>query len=141
MNSPGEKLQKWLLGFSGWEGEPSPDFVEDGPGNTGLFLNALEETGRRTDLLGNLQVNYRFRFTLYRRMLPGQDNGRWLLDFQDWVQQQNADGLTPYFGDVPGLERIQLQKGSLQEESRLKEGLCTVTLIGDFVKEYEVREN
>ena len=140
MNSPGEKLRKWLLGFPGWGEEPSLDFVEDGPGNTGLFPTGLEETGRRTDLIGNLQVDYRFRFALYRRMLPGQDSARWLLDFQDWVQQQNAAGLTPHFGDVLDWERIQVQKGSLQEASRLKEGLCTVTLLADFVKEYEVRE-
>lgn len=136
----GDQLRQWLLTFPGWEGEPSLDFVEDGPGNTGLFPAGLEETGRRVDLLGNVQVEYRYRFALYRRMLPGQDSAQWLLDFQSWVQQQNAAGLTPCFGDVPERERILVQKGSLQEVSRLGNGLCTVTIVADFVKEYEVRE-
>lgn len=140
MNGPGDKLLQWLLKFPGWEEVPSLDFVEDGPGKTGLFPAGLEETGRRTDLLGNVQVDMRYRFALYCRMLPGQDGAQWLLDFENWVQQQNAASLIPRFGDIPGREQILVQKGSLQEVSRLETGLCTVTIAVDFVKEYEVRE-
>lgn len=135
-----EKLRTFLLGFPGWEEEPTIDFAEDGLGYAGLFFKDLEETDRQVDLIGNVQVEYACRFTLYRRMLPGQDSAQWLLDLESWVQQQNAAGLLPPLGDVPERERIRIQKGSLQEASRLGTGLCTVIVVAEFVKKFEVRE-
>ncbi len=135
-----EKLRAWLLTYPKWEDTLFVDFTEHAAGNTGLFPAGLEETGRREDVLGNLQVSCRYRFSLYRQT-PGQADGtanaQWLLDFQSWVQQQSAAGLTPHFGDVPARERMQAQKGTLKEASQT--GTYTVTLIADFMKVYEVK--
>ena len=134
-----EKLRQWLLTCPHWEDTLLVDFTEGTPGNAGLFPNGLEEVGRQEDVLGNLQIACRYSFQL-RRQTPGQSDGtanaQWLLDFQNWVQQPSAAGLTPRFGDVPSREKMQAQKGSLQEVSQT--GTYIVTLIADFMKVYEV---
>ena len=134
-----ERLRQWIMTYPDWEDTLTVDFVETGIGKAGLFPLGLEETGRREDVLGNVQVACRYRFALYRRT-PGQRGGtvnaQWLLAFQNWVQQQSAAGLAPHFGDVPAMERIQAQKGTLKERAQI--GTYTVTLIADFMKVYEV---
>ena len=132
-----EKLQQFLLGFSGWEEAPSADYGEDGPGQTGLFPLSQEVVARRKDLAGNAQVTVLARFTLRRRLRPGQDGGQWLLDFGHWLQQQKIAGLTPRFGDVPAEERLRMQKGSFEQIPRLGAGLCSVILAAEFVKVYQ----
>ena len=118
-----EKLRQFLLGFPGWDGDLSADFTQDGPGCAGRFPAGVEEIARRTDLLGRMQVDYRCRFTLYKRMQPGQDSARWLLDFQDWVTAQDT--------------AVQVEKAKAQEVSKLGTGLCTVNLTVCFTKEYD----
>lgn len=118
-----EKLRQFLLGFPGWDTELSIDFAQDGPGCAGLFPAGVEETARRRDLLGNMQVDYLCRFILRKRMQPGQDSARWLLDFQNWVTAQNT--------------AVQVEKAKAQEVSKLGTGLCTVNLAVCFTKEYE----
>lgn len=134
-----EKLKAFLLTYSGWEDTLFVDYTEATPGNAGLFPAGLEEISRQEDVLGNLQIACRYRFHLYRRT-PAQSDGtadaQWLLDFQSWIQQQSAAGLTPQFGDVPSRERLQAEKGALQTASQT--GTYTVTLIADFMKVYEV---
>ena len=130
-----EKLRQFLLGFSGWDEEPSADYGEDGPGQTGLFPASQEVVARRKDLVGNVQAEYLARFTLHRRLRPGQDGAQWLLDFGNWLQEQEAAGLTPRFGDIPAAEKLRVLKGECKQIPRLGAGLCTVTLAAEFVKE------
>ena len=85
--------------------------------------------------MGNLQIDCRYRFTLYRRVSRDENHTLWLLDFQNWVQSQNALGSTPRFGDVPHLERMEAQKGMLKDRGQT--GLYAVTLIADFTRIYE----
>ena len=135
-----EKLQQWLLTYPGWKDTLLVDFTEAEPGNSGLFPNGLEEISRREDVLGNLQIACRYRFMLYRRTAGRADNtanAQWLLDFQNWVQQQSLAGLTPRFGDVPARERLQAQKGTRKEGAQV--GMYAVALIADFMKVYEVK--
>lgn len=136
-----ERLRQWLQGYPNWEESLQVDFTEVQPGNAGLFPNGLEETGRREDVLGNVQIDCRYRFILYRHtcgQTDGTANAQWLLEFQNWVQQQSAAGLAPHFGDVPSRERMQAQKGTLKEASQAGTGTYMVTLIADFRKVYEV---
>ena len=132
-----EKMQQWLQTYPGWQDSLQVDCAEPAPGNAGLFCEGLEERARQADVLGNLQIACRYRFTLYRRV--SRDNGaadaRWLLDFQNWVQSQSALMLAPHFGDVPHLERMQAQKGALRDCGQT--GLYAVTLTADFTKAYE----
>ena len=130
-----EKMQQWLVSYPGWEDTLQLDVIEPVPGNTGLFCDGLEERSRQADVLGNLQIACRCRFTLCRRVSRDCDAAQWLLDFQSWVQQQSALGLTPRFGDIPRLERMEAQKGSLRDRGQT--ALYTVTLIADFTRIYQ----
>ena len=108
-----EKLRQFLLGFPSLA-DLSADFTQDGPGNSGLFPGGVTEVKRRCDLLGNTYMTYECLFTLYKRLEPGQDSNQWLLDFQSWVTENNVS--------------VRVKKAQAQEVSRLKSGLCTVTL-------------
>lgn len=132
-----EKMQQWLRSCPGWEDTLQVDTTEPAPGNSGLFPEGLEELSRQEDVLGNLHIVCRYRFTLYRRVSRdgGAADAKWLLDFQNWVQQQNVLGLAPQFGDIPYLERMQAQKGTLKERGQT--GLYAVTLTAEFTRVYE----
>jgi len=130
-----EKMQNWLLSYPGWEDTIKLDVTEPTPGNAGLFCDGLEERSRQMDVLGNQQIACRYRFTLYRRAGRDAENAVWLLDFQNWVQTQSALGLAPRFGDIPHLERMQAQKGTLKDRNQT--ALYAVTLLADFARTYE----
>lgn len=117
------------------------DFTDQIPANGGIFPSGLVEVSRKTDLLGNTAVTNQYNFGLYYvfEKAPGDDagaavNADWLMDFQEWVQEQSACGLAPVFGDVPRQERIMAQNGVLYDAR--DEGLATymVQLSVQFVK-------
>lgn len=133
-----EKMYLWLQTYPQWESVLSVDFVEEAPGNAGLFPGGLEERSRQADVLGNLQIDCRYRFELHLHTLPQPDGAAyesWLLDFQNWVQQQSAAGLAPHFGDIPAAEHLQAQKGKLKQRGQT--AIYTVTLLADFTRVYE----
>jgi len=134
-----EKMLQWLQTYPGWSDALQADRTESVPGNTGLFCEGLEERARQEDVLGNLQITCRYRFTLYRRTDRdgSAEDASWLLDFQNWVQSQSALGLAPSFGDISHLERMQAQKGTLRDRGQT--GLYAVTLTADFTRVYEQR--
>ena len=141
-----EKMRAFLLTYPGWEqgGLMYIDYTDGVPGNTGLFPAGREELARRADVLGNVYVDAKLHFALYR-VSCGEEDGRknalWLLDFQDWIEKQSVRGLTPHFGDVPLRERLRAEKGRLTKERPGRTGLYVVELTADFTKYYEVNEN
>ena len=134
-----EKVRQWLLSYPKWEegGVLYVDHTDAVPGNGGLYPLGLEELSCREDLLGNVTVQCRLRFTFYR-VTAGQDqtHAQWLLDFQQWVQQQSAAGLAPKFGDERHKERLRAEKGKLSEASQTGTGTYAVTLTAEFIKYY-----
>lgn len=119
------------------------DYTDQIPANGGLFPSGLEEIIRKTDLLGNTTVTNQYNFGLYYvfEKAPGDDagaavNASWLMDFQEWVQEQSVRGLAPIFGDDPQREKITAQNGVLY--SAEDEGLATymVQLTVQFVKKF-----
>lgn len=124
------------------------DFTDQIPGlETGegsIFPSGLVEISRKTDILGNTTVTNQYNFGLYYVFLkaPGDDTGAacnadWLMDFQEWVQEQSVLGLAPVFGDDPRREKITAQNGVLFDATG--EGLATymVQLSVQFVKEFK----
>lgn len=106
------------------------DFTDQIPANGGIFPSGLVEVSRKTDLMGNVTVTNQYNFGLYYvfEKAPGDDagaavNADWLMDFQEWVQEQSARGMAPVFGDVPRQERIMAQNGVLYDAQ--DEGLAT----------------
>ena len=87
-----EKLKAWLSTYPHWEDTLQVDYLDGRPPNAGLLPVNLEETDRQEDVLGNLQIGYRYHFTLFWKMTgQGSDgeNAARLLDFQQWVQEQS----------------------------------------------------
>ena len=136
-----EKLKTWLAAYPGWE-EDKPFFVDDAapkPGCVGLFPQGLEQVSLRRDITGGQKAACRYRFYLYRASAleeNQEENARWLLDFQNWVEAQSAGGLAPHFGDVPQEERLRAEGGSLQKTGKLGSGLYALTLTAEFTRIY-----
>lgn len=141
-----EKIRDFIRSYPGADilRDFQVDFTDQVPANGGIFPSGLVEISRKADVLGNISVTNQYNFGLYYVFpkSPGDDEGAavnagWLMDFQEWVQEQSALGLAPAFGDAPGKERIAAQNGVLYDAQ--DEGLATymVQLSVQFVKEFE----
>ena len=136
-----EKLKTWLATYPGWE-DDKPFFVDDAapkPGCVGLFPQGLEQVSLRRDITGGQKAACRYRFYLYRASAleeNQEENARWLLDFQNWVEAQSAGGLAPRFGDLPQEERLRAEGGSLRKTGKLGSGLYALTLTAEFTRIY-----
>lgn len=120
------------------------DFTDKIPDSGGIFPSGLVEISRRKDLLGNVAVENQYNFALYCvfQKAPGDDEGAaynadWLMDFQEWVQEQSALGQAPVFGDVPRKEHISAQNGVLFDAQDEGTAMYTVQLSVQFVKEFK----
>lgn len=123
------------------------DYTDQIPANGGLFPSGLVEISRKTDLFGNVTVTNQYNFGLYYvfEKAPGDGTGAavnagWVMDFQEWVQEQSARGLVPVFGDDPKRERITAQNGMLY--SAEDEGLATylVQLSVQFIRQFSTTD-
>lgn len=142
-----EKLRKWLATYPGYDilDQFQVDFTDQVPANGGVFPSGLVEIERRPDIFGNVTVTNQYNFGLYYvfEKAPKDDvgatiNADWIMDFQEWAQEQSITGQAPVFGDVPRDERISAQNGVLYEAT--DEGLATymVQLSVRFTKKFEV---
>lgn len=131
-----DKVTDWLRTFPGWEGTLQVDYADHVPGNTGLYPQGMTELSRREDVLGNVKSRYCWAFLIRRAALPGEGNARWLMEFQNWVAEQDRMGLAPRFGDEPGQERLRAFDGKLHSRQQTGSGLYTVMLTAEFTKIY-----
>ena len=122
------------------------DYTDQIPFNGGVFPSGLTEASRSRDILGNVTVVNQYNFGLYYvfEKSPGDDigameNADWLMDFQEWVQEQSALGLAPAFGDVTGSESITAQNGVLYDADEEGTAMYMVQLTVQFIKKYEVK--
>lgn len=122
------------------------DYTDQIPFNGGVFPSGLTEVSRSRDILGNVTVVNQYNFGIYYvfEKSPGDDigateNADWLMDFQEWVQEQSALGLAPVFGDVPGIESITAQNGVLYNADEEGTAMYMVQLTVQFIKKYEVK--
>ena len=122
------------------------DYTAQIPANGAIFPAGLVEVSRTKDVTGDVLVRNQYNFGLYYVFLkpPGDDagatiNADWIMDFQEWVQEQSITGSAPVFGDTPRDERIKAQNGVLYAAD--DEGLATymVQLSVQFKKKFEVK--
>ena len=143
-----EKLRSWLATYEGYDilGDFKIDYTGHVPNVGSLAPSGLVEISRTSDIFGNITVENQYNFGLYYVLekAPGDDTGAtvnadWIMDFQEWVQEQSVTGAAPVFGDVPRDERIMAQNGVLYEAT--DEGLATymVQLSVRFKKIFEVK--
>jgi len=119
------------------------DYTDQIPANGGIFPSGLVEVSRKTDLFGNVTVTNQYNFGLYYVLekAPGDAagaavNADWLMDVQEWIQEQSTLGRAPVFGDIPSQERVTAQNGVLYAAQ--DEGLATymVQLSVRFIKRF-----
>lgn len=144
-----EKMVNWIKKYPGCDilREFQIDFVDHVPNVGSLAPSGLVEVGRRKDICGNVFVTNQYNFGLYCSFTkaPGDDigatiNADWIMDFQEWVQEQSVLRLAPVFGDMPKSEHIIAQNGVLYDAS--EEGTATymVQLSVQFVKEFRTTD-
>ena len=138
-----QTIKQWLLQFPLWKPD-MPLYVEFTDAQHicgGLFPLGVEEVGKSADVMGNISVSCRARFEL-RMILPGPDgseeNARWLLSLQQWVQDQSAAGLAPRFGDIH--QNIRAEKARLTQLRKSDKGMYTVCFTAHYKNIYEVNE-
>ena len=139
------QMREFLLTYPQWEqgGLLYIDYTDGVPGGAGLFPTGREELARRQDVLGNVAVDCRLNFILYRVCASPEDNeknAQWLMDFQQWIERQSVLGLAPRFGDVPIRERLRAERGKYNRPHG-ESGIYGVQLTAEFTKLYEVNEH
>lgn len=122
------------------------DYTDQIPFNGGVFPSGLTEISRSRDILGNTAVINQYNFGLYYvfEKSPGDDvgaevNANWVMDFQEWVQEQSVTGAVPTFGDEPRSETITAQNGVLYDADEEGTAMYMVQLTVQFKKIYEVK--
>lgn len=143
-----EKIREFVGRFPGADilHQFQVDYIDQIPANGGVFPSGLTEIDRRQDIVGNVTVTNQYNFGLYYAFekAPADDvgataNADWIMDFQEWAQEQSATGAAPVFGDVPREERITAQNGVLLEAVYEGVGIYVVQLSVRFIKKYEVK--
>lgn len=141
------KIKEWLATFPGNSRLESlqVDYIPAEPGNGSIAPSGLVEISRKPDILGNITVENQYNFGLYYVLAKSTDddegsteNADWLMDLQEWVQEQSLTGKAPKFGDDPLTEQIQAQNGSIFGANEEGTAIYMAQLSVNFIKKYEV---
>lgn len=142
-----EKVRKWLHQYPEINriGAFRVDYYTEQPDNGSIDPSGLVELSRRSDILGNVTVENQYNFGLYFVLakspeddVGAKENADWLLDFQQWIQEQSIRRKVPVFGDVPESETISAQNGKVEAADEEGTGIYSVQLSVTFTKIYEV---
>lgn len=122
------------------------DYTDQIPANGGVFPSGLVEISRKQDICGNIAVENQLNFGIYTVFEKPQDddaaatvNAEWIMDFQQWAQDQNILGLAPVFGDDPRKVVIKAQNGVLYSADGEGTATYMVQLSINYIKKYEVK--
>lgn len=142
-----EKIRKWLATFPGIARLQSlqVDYFSAEPANGSIAPSGLTEVSRTEDILGNITVENQYNFGLYfvfAKALEDDEgateNADWIMELQEWVQEQSILGKAPTFGDEPKAEQIKAQNGSIFGVTPEGTAEYMVQLSVNFIKKYEV---
>ena len=121
------------------------DYTDQIPANGAIFPAGLVEVSRTNDVTGDVLVRNQYNFGLYYvfEKAPGDDagaciNADWIMDFQEWVQEQAITGEAPQFGDRT--TAIKAQNGALYDAGSDGTATYMVQLSVSFEKEFEVKK-
>ena len=138
-----EKVRSWLQTFPAHAiiSEFQVDYTDQIPNNGGIFPSGLVEISRRRDIMGNTTIQNQLNFGLSYVFEKATDddvsatyNADWILDFQEWIQEQSARGSAPVFGDDPKSEIIKAQNGVLYDTDQNGTAMYMVQLSVNFTK-------
>ena len=143
-----DKIRNWILTYPkiGQIQGLNVDYYSEKPDNSSIAPSGLVEINRKEDVLGNITVYNQYNFILYFIMAKAMDddvvateNADWLIEFQEWVQEQSVLHKVPAFGDDPRTETIKAENGTndgVSQDGTI--GQYTVHLSINFTKKYEV---
>lgn len=142
-----ERVRRWIKTFPKFDNISNfkVDYTDQIPANGGIFPSGLVEISRTEDIIGNVTVENQYNFGLYYvfSKAPEDDigatlNADWIMEFQQWVQEQSVTDKIPKFGNTGEKEKAAAQNGVLYEADN--EGVATymVQLSFNFKKKYEV---
>ena len=143
-----EKLREWIKTYPGSASIDNfqVDLIDQIPYQNSIAPSGLVQITRNEDIVGNVYVENQYNFGLYYTFPkdPADDicathNAEWLMDFQLWVQDQAACGLTPKFGDDPKTEQMSAQNGTIYGADEDGTAVYVVQLSANFKKIYEVK--
>lgn len=143
-----EKIRRWLLTYPGIGRLQGlrVDYYSAQPDNGSIDPSGLVEVSRSEDIIGNVTVKNQYNFVLYFVLAksPEDDEGAtenadWLLDLQNWIQEQSILRQAPTFGDPSYSETITAQNGKVDAADEEGTGIYSVQLSINFTKIYEVR--
>lgn len=141
------KVRNWLKTYPQIERlqHLNVDYYSTQPDNGSIDPSGLVEISRNTDIIGNTTVKNQYNFALYFVFAksPEDDEGAtenadWLLNLQEWVQEQSIRREVPTFGDEPEMETISAQNGKVEAADEEGTGIYSVLLSINFTKIYEV---
>lgn len=141
------KVRNWLKTYPQIERlqHLNVDYYSTQPDNGSIDPSGLVEISRNTDIIGNTTVKNQYNFALYFVFAksPEDDEGAtenadWLLNLQEWVQEQSIRRKAPTFGDEPETETISAQNGKVEAADEEGTGIYSVLLSINFTKIYEV---
>lgn len=136
-------IRQWLATFPGNDRLASlqVDYLSAEPGSGSIAPSGLVEISRRTDILGTTIVVNQYNFGLYYVFAKSTqdddgatENADWLMDLQEWIQEQSVLNKAPRFGDEPMDERIQAQNGSVYGADEEGTAIYMVQLSVNFTK-------
>ena len=139
------KIREWISGYPETEMLQRMwiDYYPAQPENGSIPPAGLTEISRTEDVLGNVTAENQYNFGLYCVLTKTADDGdaanaEWLMNLQQWVQEQSIRHLAPTFGNEPKTERIQAQNGALYATNEDGTATYFVRLTVNFKKLYEV---
>lgn len=143
-----EKIREWLKTYPkiSQTMDLKVDYYSAQPDNSSIAPSGLVEINRKEDVLGNVTVQNQYNFSLFFVMAKPVDddktaaeNADWLIDLQEWIQEQSILRKVPTFGDDPKTETVKAQNGSNEYVTQDgTTGVYTVLLSINFTKIYEV---
>jgi len=143
--NPLEKMVNWIKTYPGYDilGDFQIDYADHVPNVGSLAPSGLIEVERRRDIVGNVTVTNRYNFGLYCVFEKAPDdnecatiNADWIMDFQEWAQEQSITGKAPVFGDEPHKERITAQNGMMFDIPADGTATYMVQLSVQFVRKF-----
>lgn len=146
--SPLKKIRDWLNTFPGIDRlqELRVDYYSQQPDNGSIDPSGVQVISTKEDILGNKTVEKQYNFGLYYVLAkdPGNDevateNADWVMEFQEWVNEQSILHLAPTFGDLPRTEEMKAQNGAVSAADNEGVAIYMVQLSVTFTKIYEVK--
>lgn len=145
--NPLDSIMEWLTNYKGFDRlqDLRVDYYSQQPDNGSIDPSGVQIISITENIIGTKTVDMQYNFGVYFVLAkdPGDeetavDNAAWVMDFQNWVNEQSILQLAPRFGDVPKSEIIKAQNGAVTAADNEGVAIYMVQLSVNFTKIYEV---